>query len=274
MTRKLWIFGIVGVLGLSVAVAGVGHLRTAAACDENTKTASTTTHSCCAKNGTASASVDAKQVHNSMIKSAVVAPGAATIVNAAAFGGMVAGSKADCDWCPEMSASACATKMSASGCQAMMQTAGTMAASGCPHAASATAASLGNQPAAATVAAGDDEKASGGCCETKSANTAANEEKCSAMKTASLKGKVDEMPYRENKRVVLAGSYACGHCNLEMTEDCSPMVKTADGKVYPLLKNSLASELRSAEGKSLQLSGTVKKIDGVKYLDVKSYKII
>jgi hypothetical protein len=97
---------------------------------------------------------------------------------------------------------------------------------------------------------------------------------CAATKTASLKGLVDEMPYRENKRVTLAGSYACGHCTLQKTEDCSPMLKTADGKIYPLLENARASELKDIEGKNIEVSGTVKKVEGVKFLEVKSYKIL
>jgi len=113
------------------------------------------------------------------------------------------------------------------------------------------------------------------CCEEgKTASAAGSSEKCSSATTASLKGKVDDMPYRENKRVVLAGTYACGHCTLEKTEDCSPMLKTADGKVYPLLQNTQAKDMRAKEGKSLEVSGTVKKVDGVKFLDVKSYKVI
>jgi len=97
---------------------------------------------------------------------------------------------------------------------------------------------------------------------------------CAATKTASLKGLVDEMPYKENKRVTLAGSYACGHCDLAKTEDCSPMLKTTDGKIYPLLQNARASELKDAEGKNVEVSGTVKKVDGVKFLEVKSYKVL
>ena len=55
-----------------------------------------------------------------MIKSAVVAPGAAPILNIAAFSGMMAGSTNvhDCDWCPGETASAagCAAHMASSEC--------------------------------------------------------------------------------------------------------------------------------------------------------------
>jgi hypothetical protein len=74
--------------------------------------------------------------------------------------------------------------------------------------------------------------------------------------------------------VTLAGAYACGHCTLAKTEDCSPMFKTADGKIYPLFKNARSSALKDMEGKNIQISGSVKKVDGVKYLEVKSYKVV
>ena len=142
--------------------------------------------------------------------------------------------------------------------------------------ASATIAAGGEGCSSAKTAsaAGSSDKAAAGCCESKTASAAGSDEKCSTAKTASLKGKVDEMPYRESKKVVIAGSYACGHCTLQKTEDCSPMLKTADGKVYPLLQNNHAMEMKSKEGKNLEVSGTVKKVDGVKFLDVKSYKVL
>jgi hypothetical protein len=325
MTRKLWILGIVAVLGMSVAIAGFSHTRNAAACDDATKSASATP-SCCAKDGAKTASVDAHKVHNSMIKSAVVTPGVAPILNIAAFGGMLASEKnSDCDWCPgTMSASGCAAHMTASECAAKMGTAADASSSGCPfmmqQSAGMTATHEGCNGATATVASvegaahpgcsdattaathagctrnmatvasaghectgtasaaahsGCDKSmaAAAGCCEGKTASAEHGDE-CTGVKTASLKGLVDEMPYRENKRVVLTGSYACGHCTLQKTEECTPMLKTADGKIYPLLRNSHASELRMAEGKNVEVSGSVKKVDGVKFLEVKSYKVL
>lgn len=296
MTRKLWVLGIVAILGASLALAGMSNTLKASACDESNKTASAT-HSCCAKDAK-TASVDANHVHNSAIKSAVVAPGAAPILNIAAFAGMVAGGNVSgCEWCSTamMSSADCAAHMSSSECAAHMS-AKTASASGCPYASSATVASTEHAGCSMSMktaahegctgsmttasASGCDEKnvktasaGGAGCCGEKSASTASKEE-CSEAKTASLKGLVDEMPYRENKRVTLAGAYACGHCDLAKTADCSPMIKTTDGKVYPLLKNSLASALKDAEGKSIEVSGTVKKLDGVKFLDVKSYKVL
>ena len=57
MTRKLWVLGIVGVLGVSVAIAGVSNTRDASACDDTTKTASR--HASCCSKEAKTASVDA-----------------------------------------------------------------------------------------------------------------------------------------------------------------------------------------------------------------------
>ncbi|HEX6790075.1 MAG TPA: hypothetical protein VF247_02080 [Candidatus Krumholzibacteria bacterium] len=355
MSRKLWVIATVTLFSASAVLAGIGLSRgNAMACDESNKTASATTetHSCCAKDGAKTASTDAKKVHNAMIKSAVVAPGAAPILNAAAFGGMLAGGKdcPPCDWCPEMttasvnaahagyanmSAAECASKMSSAECAAMKASAAgctgmkTTTASlnsyegqalpaghpaidghsscssaaktassegctahmakvasseGCTAHMSTVAASSEGAGHSATMMAGGDGCAKGSaaaagnkeaaCCDSKTASAAGSGEKCSSAKTASLKGKVDELSYREGKRIVLAGSYACGHCTLQKTEDCSPMFKTADGKVYPLLQNNHAKEMRGDEGKNLEVSGTVKKVDGVKVIEVKSYKVL
>jgi hypothetical protein len=374
MSRKLWVFSTVTLFGVSALVAGIGATRNAAACDDAAKkTASATSaSSCCAKDGTSSASVDAKKVHNSIIKSAIVAPGAAPILNVAAFGGMMyaGGNASSCDWCPtlttasvnaapagcaEMTSAECASKMTSAECAAKMSAAsasgcagksaaartasyealpaghpaittaeaghpgcgGTasaakvassegcgsktvnaaqVASSDCCAGKGASAAKVASNDnftvknASVTLAAGGEgcdkgssasaagygARAGASCCDSKdkTASAAGAGEKCSSATTASLKGKVDEMPYRENKRVVLAGSYACGHCTLEKTEDCSPMLKTADGKVYPLLQNNQAKDMRAKEGKNLEVSGTVKKVDGVKFLEVKSYKVI
>ena len=124
MTRKLWVLSTITLFGVSAVLVGVGLTRNAAACDDAKKTAAaaSASSSCCAKDNTSSASVDAKKVHQSMIKSAVVAPGAAPILNIAAFGGMLAsGNGSNCDWCPvgtaAVQASAgCATQMTAAQC--------------------------------------------------------------------------------------------------------------------------------------------------------------
>jgi hypothetical protein len=111
-----------------------------------------------------------------------------------------------------------------------------------------------------------------GCDEAK---TAARKSACTEAKTAAVKTAVDDLPYAENRRVVLAGSYACGHCALGVTEECAPMLKTADGKVYPMINSARVDAMRAAKlANGVEVSGLVKKLDGVKYIDVKSYRAL
>ena len=82
------------------------------------------------------------------------------------------------------------------------------------------------------------------------------------------------VPYREDKRLVLTGSYECGHCGIGATAECSPMFKTVDGKVYPLWNSDRVASLRQDNDKNVEIATVVKKVDGVKYLDVKSFKAL
>jgi hypothetical protein len=188
MTRKLWVLATVTLFGVSAVLVGVGLTRNAAACDDAAKSAAATTSSssCCAKDGAKSASADGKKVHNSMVKSAVFAPGAAPIMNAAAFGGMMAGGAdcAPCDWCPEMSTAAvnaksdaCATQMSAEECAAMKASG---ACTGATQTASLhTSALPAGHPPVSNASAGHP-----GCnTSTASVATVASYEGCSSAKT-------------------------------------------------------------------------------------------
>jgi hypothetical protein len=165
-------------------------------------------------------------------------------------------------------ATSAAKTASADGC-AKSAAVKTASADGCAATKSAAIHTASVRSADGMVAAGG-----GACC--KGDGETASGEKCDeSATTAAIKDVVDEVPYAESKRVVVSGTYACGHCTMKATEDCTPMFKTADGKVYPLLKNNLSSKLRSAdEGNGLEIATSVKKIDGVKYLEVKSYKVL
>jgi hypothetical protein len=234
MNRNLLLFGTVAVFGLAAVAAGAGNAIRSSKSTCEKSAMAASVSSCCAKDGGA----------------------AAASVNASAPS------------CPHSAA----TAASANGCtrDASVQNA---AMGACCDKATAAAAGTACEKGAAAAAAGD------ACCKTGAVKTAAGEackETCDEAKTASaFKGAVDELPYAESKRVVLSGAYVCGHCNLKVTEGCSPMFKTADGKVYPLIKNPEASQLRAAnEGNGVEIATTVKKIDGVKYLEVKSYKTL
>ena len=240
MNRSKMAFGTVSAFGLAVVLAGVGDSSFAVACDTAAKTASATA-SCCSKDKSASAaSVESKKLKHMRVATASTA-GACTRDAA-------------------MSASA--------GCTRSATTTASMK-SDCEAAhASAMAAGAGCETSTA-MAAG-----AGSCCESKSAKTAAMEG-CDQAKTAAVKHAVDTLPYAENRRVVMAGTYECGHCALQLTEECSPMLKTADGKIYPLMDNARVEAMRAANcANGVEVSGLVRKIDGVKVIEVKSYRAL
>lgn len=244
MTRKIITLGTVAAFGLAAAIVGAGDAGIAFACDKTTKTAaassasdcskdatkvSATTAStkaaagCCAKDG--AKATTAGNVHKSMIKSAMVVPGASPVINTAAFAAGVSGSTV--------------TAGGGSCCE--------------------------SKSASAAMAAGSCDKSA------KTAGTAASCDK--STKTAAAA--VDAIPYRESKRLVLTGTYECGHCGIGATAECAPMFKTADGKVYPLWNSEHVSTLRNDKAaKTVEIATLVKKVDGVKYLDVKSYKAL
>jgi hypothetical protein len=242
------LLGTITAFGLAAAMVGAGDTY---ACDKATKSAAATTtkdpHAtaastktaaagCCAKDG--AKATTAGNVHKSMIKSAVVAPGASPVLNTAAFAAGVSGSTV--------------TAGGASCCES--KSAGTAASTQhCDEAKAIRAGASGKSCDAAVKTAG-----AAGACEKKTTTTAA----------------VDVVPYREDKRLVLTGSYECGHCGVGATADCSPMFKTVDGKVYPLWNSDRVASLREDNDKNVEIATVVKKVDGVKYLDVKSIKIL
>lgn len=251
MTRKIIMLGTVAAFGWAAVLAGP-----AFACDKATKTASaassscskdaskasataasTQTASCCSQS--AAKTTTAGNVHKSMIKSAMVAPGAAPVLNTAAFAAGVSGS----------------TVAAGSGNCCESKSAGAAAgASSCDKAAAMHTAGAGHScdPAVKTAM-------SGSC----------------TMSTQTAAAAVDAIPYREDKRLVLTGVYECGHCELGATAECSPMFKTVDGKVYPLWKSDhVTALLNDKTTKNVEIATVVKKVDGVKYLDVKSYKTL
>ncbi len=86
----------------------------------------------------------------------------------------------------------------------------------------------------------------------------------------------DVIPDRENKRVVLMGNVICGGCKLEGIKRCQPMLKTKDGKIYPLAGNVKMKKMGGCKGSdtAYEIRGRVKKIYGVKYVDVTSYSVL
>jgi hypothetical protein len=77
------------------------------------------------------------------------------------------------------------------------------------------------------------------------------------------------IPYDAGKRVELTGSVVCGHCDLNCTESCQVVFKTADGKVYLLMDSELVEKMRKKTAESgYKVVTVVRDVDGTKYLDV------
>jgi len=150
--------------------------------------------------------------------------------------------------------------------------------SACKDKAKASAASA--KSATQSASACTRSAAASACCATsgKAAVAGYSKDACSdkaAAKSAALSEIVDEIPYREAKRLVVAGTMECGSCTYQKTSTCAPLVKTEDGKVYPLVKNHMIKRMRQEKTEQgFELSTRVRKIDGVKYLEVLSYRAL
>jgi len=151
--------------------------------------------------------------------------------------------------------SSCSSKTAEAGyTKSSCSSKGATASAGC----SGKTAEAGYEKAGCTKTA-----CSGACC----SGTAKASAQASAVRDVS-----DELPYGNNKRVVLSGSLACGKCTYQTTTACAPLLKTADGKVYPLSpNNNLVSEMKHSKAGSFEVSARVKKSYGTKYLDVVAF---
>ena len=85
----------------------------------------------------------------------------------------------------------------------------------------------------------------------------------------SKTAKVESIEYREGRTVVMEGRYVCGACELGIGENCQPAFRSTDGKNYLLVRNNLSKQLRNdARDKDVEIVSRVRKLDGVKYLEV------
>jgi len=149
----------------------------------------------------------------------------------------------------------CAKMASCSVSSSCTKTAG--ASSGCPS----MTASAGDHKACPASAAAGDHKA----CPTTSSGECAKPCGPKAAKTASI----ETIGEREGARVVLVGHYACGYCDLGVSDACQPGFQTKDGKNYLLSRNNLSKELKAtARDTDVEIVTRVKKLDGAKYLEV------
>ncbi|MDH3199059.1 MAG: hypothetical protein OEO21_12560 [Candidatus Krumholzibacteria bacterium] len=185
-----------------------------------------------------------------MLKKLMIIGAAAVLVLAVAL--VAAGDSGDAVACKDQAKASTAS----SSCSGKAATAaGTKSASACARSAAAAACC----PASGKAAVAGYTKAE--CGEKAHANAAA------------LGEITDEIPYREAKRLVVVGTMACGSCTYKKTASCAPLVKTEDGKVYPLVKNHMIKRMHQAETEQgFELSTRVRKFDGVKYLEVVSFR--
>jgi hypothetical protein len=91
---------------------------------------------------------------------------------------------------------------------------------------------------------------------------------------AQVKTAADNIPYRMNSRVVIAGTYQCGSCDLGTTDKCQAFIKTADGDLYPIKMDKQAKSIYKSGSKNIEVVARVTKAGGVKYLDVTSFKAL
>jgi len=167
------------------------------------------------------------------------------------------------------SCSKSATTTASSGCS---KSTATTASAGCNKSATTTASAGCCKASGKAAVAGYTKKASASC--SKSAGATASAACCkaekAAAKIAALRGIVDELPYRESKRLVVTGSVACGKCSYHLTESCAPLLKTTDGKVYPLIKSDFVKQMRNSSAAEFKVSSRVRKMGGLSYLDIQA----
>jgi hypothetical protein len=74
--------------------------------------------------------------------------------------------------------------------------------------------------------------------------------------------------------VTVAGTIECAHCTYDAVATCQPLLKTADGKIYPMLRSNLIKKMKHSGAKQVEVTSNVRNAHGVKYLDVKSFKAL
>jgi len=158
---------------------------------------------------------------------------------------------------------ACSAKKGAAGCsgKGVRASAASAGASCCAKGMKASAGAMG-----AGLGSGRCEK-----------GTASAARTCplKASRRASAIGAIaTPIPYHDAKRMVLSGQYVCGRCTLQKLDFCQGFLKTTDGNLYPLLMNGMAREMMKKRSKQLKVVAQVRKVQGVKFLDVKAFKVL
>lgn len=283
MSKKLMVIGTVAVAAFAVAFIAAGDLATANACDGKAKTTTTSASSCsksasakAAKSSSCTKSASAKTASASSCSKAATAKTASasscsksTAAKTASMGCCASGASAKTASMDHCNKSASAAKVASAGeCNASAKT-----ASACTKSAKTASASGCNKSASAA------KIASGACCDGKDAvagytKTGKEKKQSHEARFAAIKEITDEVPFREPKRLVLTGSMQCGHCSYDATASCAPLLKTTEGKVYPLLGSDLVKDMRKAGAAEYKVSTRVKKVDGINFLEVTAFEAL
>jgi len=90
---------------------------------------------------------------------------------------------------------------------------------------------------------------------------------------ASKTANIENVTNREGETITLTGHYVCGRCDLGISDACQPGFQTKVGKNYLLTRNNLSNRLHErAKDRDVEIVTRVKKLDGVKYLEVEAVR--
>ena len=98
----------------------------------------------------------------------------------------------------------------------------------------------------------------------------------SCTKASATKVVYATIDVREGKRVELTVNWECSKCALKISDKCSTLFQTADGKFYRILDNNLVKDMRKSvkSDKDLKIVTRVRKVDGVKYLELDAFEVV
>ena len=170
----------------------------------------------------------------------------------------------------------------ASSCDGTTSSVKTAQASSCSKTAQASACTKTSTASAAKVSAGQTEcsaQAKAECCPGGASASYAKSGKASCCASSArqayyteVKKIADPVSYRENTRVVVAGDFKCGSCDMQATSKCQAFIKTADGKMLPLYHTKSVKGMYKSKSREFEVTGRIKSEGGIKFLEVTSYK--
>ena len=174
----------------------------------------------------------------------------------------------------------------ASSCDGKTSSIKTAQASSCSKTSTAQASSCTktSTASAAKMSAGQTScsaQAKASCCPSGASASHAKAGKASCCATsarqahyAEVKKIADPVPYRENTRVVVAGAFKCGSCDMQTTSKCQAFIKTADGKMLPLTQDKNVKGMYMSKSREFKVTGRIKSEGGIKFLEVTSFEAI